>query len=59
MPTATFPARILVDYAFYENVIKKSNLRLMTKLMYINARSLDYKRMQANKWASLIRKTRE
>lgn len=44
MPTFSFSMRLLIDYDFYQNLIKNSNQRLMIKLMYINARSADYKR---------------
>ncbi len=39
-----FSARLLIDYDFYNTVIKTSTDSLMMKLMYINGRSEEYKR---------------
>lgn len=43
MPSTTYECRLIADYHFYEEVIKKKPL-LLRKLMYINANSLGHKR---------------
>jgi len=43
MPSTTYECRLVADYHFYEEVIKKNPL-LLKKLMYINANSLGHKR---------------
>jgi hypothetical protein len=44
MPSINFNARLVFDYSFYSDVLKKENPDLMYKLMYINARARGNKR---------------
>ncbi|MEK6941268.1 MAG: hypothetical protein AABW85_00205 [archaeon] len=44
MPKCAFTERLLIDSSFYEQLIKKAGFGLLTKLMYINAKSKDYPR---------------
>ena len=44
MPSTKYESRLIADYNFYEEVIKKNPL-LLRKLTYINANSIGHKRI--------------
>ncbi len=43
MPVVTYESRLVLDFHFYEEIIRK-NPKLLMKLMYINANSRGHKR---------------